>query len=317
MGPSGKTPAVSVIIPAYQVTQYISEALESVLAQTLSDYEIIVVNDGCPDTPALERVLEPYRERIFYLKKENGGLASARNAGIRVSRAPLIALLDSDDAWTPDYLAVQVGILQADPSIDILYPNGVFFGDTPLTGRLLMDFSPSNGDVTFESLVSLQCMVVVSVTARKEALLQAGGFDESLRRCEDFDLWLRVVKTGGKIAYHRKPLLRYRVRGTSLSADEVAMRQAALVVLEKVEWTWDLTSAERDLVREAKLRFKADAAYFSGKLALEAGDIAGAIRGFEAANRYRRRPKLAILLCLLKTLPRLAVAAVKLTSRAH
>src|SRR5262249_53899875 len=95
--PSGRAPAVSVIIPAYRVTQYIVGALDSVLAQTFTDYETIVINDGCPETAALERVLEPYRDRIIYFKQENRGPAAARNTGIRAARAPLIALLDADD----------------------------------------------------------------------------------------------------------------------------------------------------------------------------------------------------------------------------
>ena len=151
---SGPAPAVSVIIPAYGVTAYIAEALDSVLAQTYTDFEIILVNDGCPDTAALEAVLRPYLDRIVYVKKENGGVSSARNAGIRVARAPLIALLDGDDAWTPDYLAVQTSFLREHPQTDIVYSNGVVFGDSRLAGCLAMDLSPSHGEVNFESLLS-------------------------------------------------------------------------------------------------------------------------------------------------------------------
>jgi len=305
-------PAVSVIMPAYRVTEYIAEALDSVLAQTFADYEIIVVNDGCPDTAALERVLEPYRGRIVYLKKENGGPSSARNAGIRAARAPLVALLDADDVWTPDYLDVQMGMLQADPSIDVLYANGIIFGDSPITGRVIMDLNPSDGEVTFESLLNLKCTVVTStVTARKAALLRAGGFDETFRRAEDFDLWLRVLKSGGRIAYHRRPLLRYRRTRASLSTDAAAMRLSALAVLDKAERMLDLTSAERGALREARLRYQADADYYAGKQALSAGDVPEAIRGLQAANAYQPRLKLAILVLLLKTFPRLALAAAK------
>jgi glycosyltransferase involved in cell wall biosynthesis len=312
---NGKNPAVSVIVPAYGVTQYIGEALDSVLAQTWTDYEIIVVNDGCRDTPALERVLQPYLGRIIYLKQENGGPSSARNTGIRASRAPFVALLDGDDAWEPDFLEVQMGIFKSDPSIDLLYSNAIMFGDTPFAGRLGMDFSPSEGEVTFESLVSFKCMVLMSVTARKEALVRAGWFDENLRRSEDFDLWLRVVKTGGRIQYHRRPLTRYRQRNTGLSADGFAMRQGALAVMEKAERTLDLTPAERKTVQEAKVRFQADADYFSGWQALRKGDTREALRALEAANRYYRGPRLAVFLLVLKTVPSLAAAGAKFFNR--
>ena len=172
---SEPAPAVSVIIPAYGVTPYIAEALDSVFAQTFNDFELIVVNDGCPDSGALEAALRPYLDRIVYLKKENGGVSSARNAGIRVARAPLIALLDGDDAWTPDYLAVQTEFLREHPQTDIVYSNGVVFGDSPLAGRLGMDLSPSYGEVNFESLISCRCSVMTSVLARKAAILGVGA----------------------------------------------------------------------------------------------------------------------------------------------
>src|SRR5579883_3152754 len=100
---NANAPAISIVIPCYKVTNYIREALESVRAQTFRDFETIVVNDGCPDSANLERVLEAYRDEIVYIRQENRGLAAARNAAIRVARAPLIALLDGDDAWDPDY----------------------------------------------------------------------------------------------------------------------------------------------------------------------------------------------------------------------
>jgi glycosyltransferase involved in cell wall biosynthesis len=91
------SPAVSVVLPAYNVTRYIGEALDSVVRQTFKRFEIIVVNDGCPDSEALERVLKPYRSRIRYVRQAHTGIAGARNAAIREARAPLIVNLDPDD----------------------------------------------------------------------------------------------------------------------------------------------------------------------------------------------------------------------------
>ena len=100
----GRAPRVSVIIPAYRVTDFIVDTLQSVFDQTFTDYEVILVNDGSPDTPRLERALEPYRDRIRYIVQENGGPARARNTAIRAARAPLIAQLDGDDQWFPTFL---------------------------------------------------------------------------------------------------------------------------------------------------------------------------------------------------------------------
>ena len=107
-----KAPLVSVIVPAYRVSQFIPATLDSILAQTFQDFEIIVVNDGCPDTEELERVLEPYRSQIIYLRQDNQGIAGARNTGIRASRGVYIAPLDSDDLWYPEHLAAQLAVLK-------------------------------------------------------------------------------------------------------------------------------------------------------------------------------------------------------------
>src|SRR5262245_33441277 len=98
---SKQSPSVSVIIPAYNIAPFIAEALESVLAQTFTDYEIIVVNDGSPDTEELERVLAPYLSRIRYFKQENQGAGAARNAGLNVATGEYVAFLDGDDVWYP------------------------------------------------------------------------------------------------------------------------------------------------------------------------------------------------------------------------
>jgi glycosyltransferase involved in cell wall biosynthesis len=307
MSESTHVPAVSVIVPAYRVTPYIAEALDAVLAQTFTDYEIVVVNDGCPDSAALEDALRPYQGRIVYLRKENGGLASARNAGIRVARAPLIALLDGDDSWTPDYLAVQTEYLRAHPQTDVVYCDGVIFGDTPLAGRRLMESSPSRGEVNFESLVTCRCSVHVSVLARKAAILSVGAFDESLRRVEDFDLWVRAAHAGVRISYHRQPLIRYRRRDNSLSADDVAMCEAALAVLEKAKRTLSLSAAERTALAQGQRIFTADLHYFRMMEALRANDVRATLSALRELQRLRWKLKYSLLQMGLRSVPALTL----------
>lgn len=142
---TSRRPAVSVIIPAYNAAQYVGEALESVFAQTFADYEVIVVNDGSPDTDELERVLAPYMERTTYLKQENRGPSGARNTGIERARGKYVALLDSDDLWLSDYLTKQVALLDADPELDLVYSDALIFGDSTLAGRTFMEMAPSRG----------------------------------------------------------------------------------------------------------------------------------------------------------------------------
>src|SRR5262245_48281148 len=101
-------PAVSVVIPAYNCADFIAETLDSVFSQTFDNYEVIVINDGSPDTESLERVLAPFQDRIVYLKQDNQGPSGARNSAIRHARSAYVAMLDSDDIWLPDYLAEQM-----------------------------------------------------------------------------------------------------------------------------------------------------------------------------------------------------------------
>ena len=311
----GSVPAVSVIIPAYNVAQYIGEALSSVFAQTFTDYEVIVVNDGSPDTEELERALAPYRERIVYIKQENRGLSGARNTGIRRARAPFVAFLDADDIWETEYLAVQVETLRGDPSIDVLYPNALFFGDGIEAGQEFMKLCPSEGEVTFESLVNHQCNVMVSVTARREAIINAGMFDEQLRSVEDFDLWLRIVKQGGRIAYHRQRLARYRRRAGSLSSDPVWMVDHGLKVLEKARATMSLTTAERKALEQAITRFRARLCFHQGKRAFFGGDIKTAISYLKQANAHMRSLKLRLSILAMQLAPRLLLRAYNLRDR--
>src|SRR5215204_4079119 len=120
---TSSTPRVSVIIPAYSAAQFIGATLESVFAQTYADYEVVVVNDGSPDTAELEEVLKPYAQRINYITHENRGLSGARNTGIRAARGEFVALLDADDLWEPHYLERQFAELDRRPELDVVYAN--------------------------------------------------------------------------------------------------------------------------------------------------------------------------------------------------
>jgi glycosyltransferase involved in cell wall biosynthesis len=301
-----RNPRVSVIIPAYNTSRFIGDTLESVFAQTYKDFEVVVVNDGSPDTLELERVIAPWRDNITYLHTENCGLAGARNNGIRACNGELVALLDSDDTWEPNYLEVQVRKLDEDPSADIVYPRAIVFGTGPDVGRCSKH---SAGDVTFSSLVQEENSVIVSVLARRSALEAAGLFDDSLRSCEDFDMWLRCLKTGSRIIYHDEVLLRYRSRPDSLSADPVWMYDHAAKVMRKIQDSAQLTNRERRDVESAIHRFEGKKLYYQGKKAFLDGDDPLAVDLLERANTHFRSLRLRLILIALRTRPQIVRAA--------
>ena len=311
-------PLVSVIVPTYRAAPYIAATLDSILAQTLRDYEIIVVNDGSPDTEDLERVLEPYRNRIKYVVQENRGQAGARNTGLRLSRAVFVAFLDQDDQWEPEFLNFQTSIMQADPGLDVHYCDAVLFGDSPRCGRSVMEFTPSSGDASFHRLMQRKCTVLnCAALSRRETVVRAGMFDESLRYGEDIDLWLRIARQGGRIGYQRKTLARCRLREDSVSADVDRMIEGYLRVLEETRRCPDLTPADIDVVDRQIESEKASLDLVRGKLALRKGDVDTALQHLQKANARLHRPKIAVSLFLLHFAPGLFLSFYRLFGQAR
>ncbi len=296
-------PAVSVIIPAYNTSQYIREALDSVFAQTFKDYEIIVINDGSPDTERLEQILCDYQDRIVYLKKENGGVASARNAGIRLARGKYLAMLDSDDIWLPEYLEKQVSSFAAGSDIAASYTNAMIFGDSSLAGKDFMSIFPSEGEVTFRTMIEEKVHVVGTSMALRQVVIDAGMYDETLPTSEDFDLWLRIAHQGWRIVYNKQPLFRYRRRGGCLSDDQISFWSSFLRVMEKIERTMPLTQKEREIVEARCNYIKAMLSLYVGKQSFFAGETAKAIENLTFANEYFRTLKLSIVLWMLRLAP--------------
>jgi glycosyltransferase involved in cell wall biosynthesis len=308
---SNASPLVSVVIPCYNATKYIPDTLNSLRAQTFRDFEVILVNDGCPDTENLERALEPYRDEIVYIKSGKwASISGSRNTGINASQARYIAFLDADDAWEPEYLKVLVGILEADPSIDLIYANATYIGDTAWTGATLMEKFPLEGEVTLEKLISRECVIFISVTARRESLIRAGLFDPMIRGGEDWDLWVRVMRTGGKIAYDRRPLARYRLREGSMSADKLDLLRNGLSVCQKYLSMADLTAEERVWWERCAATYRANTDLVRGKQALYAKRRKEAIELLTRANGVLKNRQVRAAILALRVAPALVYSYV-------
>ena len=299
------TPVVSIIIPAYNVANYIGEAIQSVLQQEFDSYEIVIINDGSTDTPELERVLAPFKDQIVYLKQENGGIAAARNAGLRVARGEYVALLDSDDVWFPFKLTHQLEYLKAN-SYDMVYGDAVLFGESKWKeGTTFMDNVPSIGKVSLESLLDLRATIVVStVVVRKDLLIRSGGFDESDRNIpEDFDAWLRLAQLGARIGYERKVVAKYRYRSDSASAQHVRLHEGALRVLRKTRKTMQLTSRELLALTRTEQRLMALVRIERSKTMIVKGDFDTAFALLSEERKQNKSWKIAMTLVALRTFP--------------
>ena len=300
---NNRAPLVSIVIAAYNSSPYIRETLDSVQAQTFTDYETIVVNDGSADYQELEKILESHPLPIIYISQENKGVSAARNAGIKVARGQYYSQLDSDDQWEPDYLAVQLEFLTNHPDVALVYPNAIIFGDSYAAGRDFMSVCKSVGEVNFESLIQERCIVLTCIMSRMSIIRSVGMFDEAIRGCEDFDLWLRIIKSGGRITYHRQVLARYRKRLGSLSSDRLWMAKNLLSVIEKAQSRDDLTTSEKEVVEKQLAVRQTTLRLFEGKHALALGDVSSAINRLGEANRGLRSLKLSLTILLLRCWP--------------
>lgn len=297
-------PKVSIIIPAYNVAEFIGETLDSVAAQKYRDYEVIIVNDGAPDTVAFERAIRQHRENIIYIKQVSLGAGAARNTAIKQARGEIIAFLDGDDIWLPDFLASQVAFLGR--GYDMVYCDAQQFGMRSALRKTFMESAPSEGEVTAAALLDFQCNVITSGTvAMKTAIVSAGMFENERARAHDFHLWVRMAKNGAKIGYQLKCLLKYRVHLDSLSGDSISRVQREIDVFHRVRKSIELSPEETAILERRLGSLQADLHIEYGKAFLLKEEFANARDAFAEANIHRRSLKLKCITWLARLAPRL------------
>jgi glycosyltransferase involved in cell wall biosynthesis len=298
------TPKISVIIPSYKTANLIARCLDTVMAQTFQDFEAIVVNDGSPDTPELEKVLEPYMDRIVYIKQENKRCAGARNTAIRAARGEFLAFLDSDDTWYPEHLESQMKQFADDPSFDLVYCNSLLVGD-PEREAPFMTRCPSNGPANFETLVQEKCQIPIStVVVRKAAIVKAGGFDETIPRCDDYDMWVRAAFHGAKIGYIRSLTVHmYIGRPGSMSQEKAKMVEAYWNALERFKQVLPLNAAQREVVDKRAAEIRTRYLVEEGKRQLGEQHFDKARELLAEANQKLKAPTLGAVLLGLKIAP--------------
>lgn len=225
-------PKISIVIPAYNASNYLAEAIDSALAQTYPNVEIIVVNDGSRDGGATERVAMSYDDKIRYFAKENGGSSSALNTGIANMTGEWFSWLSHDDLYIPEKLEKQVAYMNQ-LGID---PSGlsghIFFSASDMvdaSGRTIRAASreqaqniekklramPHNGYLIAEPTVytfhGCSCLI------HRDVFSKTGGFDEKLRLINDVDLWYRLYAAGYTVHYIPEALVKGRVHGAQVS----------------------------------------------------------------------------------------------------
>jgi cellulose synthase/poly-beta-1,6-N-acetylglucosamine synthase-like glycosyltransferase len=222
---------VSVIIPTYNYGHFVTTAVDSALAQSYPHREIIVVDDGSTDNTRL--VLEPYLDRVTYIYQNNQGLSAARNTGIGASKGELIALLDSDDAWHPRKLDLQVRFLREHPDVGLVASE--LFSDQRQSWPDVDDCATKAmvyQALALEDVVGKARFGPSSAVIRRICLDEVGLFDPTLRCVEDRDMWIRLASRH-RLAKLPLPLLWYRLHPQSLSNKAALMEATEKQVLRK------------------------------------------------------------------------------------
>lgn len=272
-------PAVSIIMPAYNVAPYVEQALRSALAQTFTDFEVIVVDDGSKDTTAeIVKTIAQEDARVRLVQQANRGLAGARNTALRAARGEMFALLDSDDVWEPQFLEAQMAILEARPEVDIVTGNGWYLNG-PNHGQLARPFPDARRDPDLTSIIADEWSVFIMSVFRRRVYTTIGAFDEEMRSNEDYDFWLRAAMAGCVFVRNDRPLGHYRVRTDSLSASNVRMLRGILHVYTKLRPEILGRPAEMAILQRQITRFESELLAAEARLALEIAD-------FEAAQEY-------------------------------
>lgn len=243
-------PRVSVIIPAFNAEEHIEETLRSVQRQTYDDWEVVLCDDGSTDATA-ELARRFAKVRVLQ-SAGNSGPAAARNLAIAESSGELLALLDADDQWLPNYLEHQVGLYDSSQTrygnVGIVACNALLREADAVRPRTYMDVVPFPDEVTLSVLLEYNPIFVSALTPRR-VVVEAGGFCSDLSRTEDTDLWLRIVEAGYRVVATREPLAVYRVGGVSLSGDLAAMARGMRLTYRRALERGNLSGPERRIAR--------------------------------------------------------------------
>ena len=223
-------PLVSVVIPVFNGEKTIRETIESVLNQTLTDFELVVINDGSQDgtLDIVERIPD---SRIQVFSYPNAGQSTSRNRGIEIAKGDYISFIDADDLWTPDKLEAQLQALQANPKAGVAYSWTDWIDESSqLLGK--GSYNTEQGAVFTKLLLNDFVANGSNVLIRRQALTEVGGFDPSVTPAEDWDLWLRLAARYEFVAV-RSPQILYRISPNSASFNVWKMEASSLQVIDK------------------------------------------------------------------------------------
>lgn len=213
-------PLVSIVTPVYNGEQYILETIESALAQTYKNIELIIINDGSTDNSAA--IIKPFLKdsRVIYIEQKNTGVAAARNAAIKHAQGKYVGFLDQDDLWLNNKLEIQIAALEQDESIALVHSKQSFIDSH---GNVIQyDWITGASGYCFEDMFKKNRIAVLTVLIRKSIFDEIGLFNEQLSGADDYEMWLRVILKY-PVKYIDQSLVFYRFHDSNISKNSFKM----------------------------------------------------------------------------------------------
>lgn len=241
---------ITVLMPAYNAEKYIVEAIDSVLSQSFSDFELLIVNDGSTDRTA--EVITSYKDkRVKLINQSNGGVSAALNTGLKEARGKYIARFDADDVCYPQRLQLQFDFMEAHPDYIVIGSDANYMSEE---GEFLFKYiNIGHTNEEINERIDVYCPFVhSSVFYRKEPVLSVGGYEVNAHSFEDYFLWRRLIKMG-KMCNFKEPLIKVRFNSSSVTVDEKDREPVFVQLKEKALRTGVITDEEgRTLLQSIK-----------------------------------------------------------------
>jgi glycosyltransferase involved in cell wall biosynthesis len=300
---STATPLVSIITPAYNTAGFLSDAIESALAQTMTDFELLIADDGSTDgTLEVARGWAQRDSRVRVSTGPNRGTASARNRAMRHARGSYFALLDSDDVWQPGFLDAQLAVFRAHPEADVVTGNAYNFGG-PSHDRPLKPIGTECQRLSLLDILEKEDAVCIMSVFRRRVLDRIGAFNTDLRQCEDYEYWVRAAHAGCVFLVNPAPLAYYRRHPDSISANRMNHYNWVVRTYQSLLTICHDRPAERIAIERQITRFERERLLIAAKTHLVRGEFEAAATHFESLAAVTHDVPSAVMAGISRRLP--------------
>jgi teichuronic acid biosynthesis glycosyltransferase TuaG len=274
------TPLVSIITPAYNAESLLSDTIQSALAQSFTDFEFLIADDGSTDgTLDVARRWAQLDSRVKVLTGPNGGTSSARNRAMHQARGSYFALLDSDDLWQPGYLDAQLAVFRDHPEADVVTGNAYNFGG-PYNGRPLKPIGPACHRLSLLDIIEDEGAVCIMSVVRRRVFDGIGAFNTDLRQCEDYEYWVRAVHAGFVLLANPAPLAYYRRHANSISANQIDHYNWVVFMYQSLRSLCQDRPIELVAIERQVARFERERLFITAKTHLVRGEFEAAAAHF-------------------------------------